>query len=341
MLGEKDYERIRQELDNCSRPLFFFDDDPDGLCAFLLLYRYKKEGKGVCVKSVPKLDRKFIGKVKEYEPDKVFILDVAVVTEEFVEAADVPIVWVDHHQPSDLHKVVYFNPMAHEPPSNEPTSSICYHAVMQESWIGAVGTVGDWQIPLFIDKFNEENPKLKLAKKDPGKLLYSSKIGKIARIFSFLLKGDVKEVMTCVKILTRISGPEEILKADTPQSKYLKNRHKEIAGKYESLISEAKKKAGKDGFLVFTYPSDKWSFTSDLSNELLYKYPKKIIIVGREKEDEVRMSIRGKKAVLPALQKALIGVEGYGGGHEHAVGACVKKHDFERFVGNLREYLGD
>ena len=36
-LTEKDYSKIREELDYCERPIYFFDDDPDGLTAFLLL----------------------------------------------------------------------------------------------------------------------------------------------------------------------------------------------------------------------------------------------------------------------------------------------------------------
>lgn len=339
MLTEKDYERIRKELDDCSKPMFFFDDDPDGLCSFLLLYRYKKEGNGVCVKSVPKLDMKFANKVKEFEPDKVFVLDVAEILDEFLENVNVPIVWIDHHQPAEISKVRYFNPMTREPASNDPTSSICYNAVKQDAWIGVVGTIGDWQIPKFVQEFNDKHPKLRIKSKEPGKALYNTKMGEIARKFSFLLKGQTKDVMASVKVLTRISGPEEILEEKTPQSLFLKKRYGEIEGKYKNLLEEAKKNAGKDKFLIFIYQADKWSFTSDISNELLYKYPKKVVIVGREKDGEVRMSLRSGKPILPALRKSLVGVEGYGGGHENACGACVKRRDFDRFVGCLRNEL--
>ncbi|HLC65299.1 MAG TPA: DHH family phosphoesterase [Candidatus Nanoarchaeia archaeon] len=339
MLTEKDYERIRKELDECSKPLFFFDDDPDGLCSFLLLYRYKKEGRGIVVKTVPRLDAKFAERVEEYGPDKVFVLDVAVVLEEFVERVNVPIVWIDHHQPIELNRVTCINPMIKSPASNDPTSSICYNAVKQDAWIGAVGTVGDWHIPNFIVEFNKEYPDFKIGKISPGKALFDTKIGRIARIFSFLLKGPTKDVMVSVKVLSRISGPEEILEANTAQSKFLKNRYEDIEKKYEDLLQEAKKKAGKDKFIVFTYQADKWSFTSELSNELLYRYPKKIVIVGREKSGEIRMSLRSSKPILNALQKSLVGIEGYGGGHENACGANVKAEDFGRFLGNLRSFL--
>ena len=85
MLTEKQLQQIKDELDNCQKPLFLFDDDPDGLASFLLLYRYKREGKGIVVKSEPKINIKFVDKVKEYNPDKVFILDVPGVQKDFWE----------------------------------------------------------------------------------------------------------------------------------------------------------------------------------------------------------------------------------------------------------------
>jgi hypothetical protein len=54
----------------CQRPIFLFHDDADGLCSFLLLYRYKKEGKGIVVKSRPSVDSKFSKPVLEYDPDR-------------------------------------------------------------------------------------------------------------------------------------------------------------------------------------------------------------------------------------------------------------------------------
>ena len=39
------------------------------------------------------------------------------------------------------------------------------------------------------------------------------------------------------------------------------------------------------------------------------------------------------------LENALKGVEGYGGGHEHACGAVVKAEDFSQFVKNLEKEI--
>lgn len=85
-------KQIKEELDNCKRPLFFFHDDTDGLASFLLLYRYKQEGRGVVVKYSTGLDETFVRKVDEYQPDKVFITDFHQMEDVFKEKVKVPIV---------------------------------------------------------------------------------------------------------------------------------------------------------------------------------------------------------------------------------------------------------
>ena len=55
MLTENQIEEIKEHLDKAQNPLFFFDNDGDGLCSFLLLQRFIKKGKGVAIKSFPEL----------------------------------------------------------------------------------------------------------------------------------------------------------------------------------------------------------------------------------------------------------------------------------------------
>src|SRR3989338_2144429 len=105
MLTEKQLGQIRDEFDNCKNPLIFYHDDPDGLSSFLLTYRYIKEGHGVAVKSTPRVDEKFLNKIDEYGPDKIIIVDIAIVDEAFVRKVNVPIIWIDHHEPLLLPKV--------------------------------------------------------------------------------------------------------------------------------------------------------------------------------------------------------------------------------------------
>ncbi len=54
----------------------------------------------------------------------------------------------------------------------------------------------------------------------------------------------------------------------------------------------------------------------------------------------MRFSLRSTKTIInKILPKALNGLDGYGGGHEHACGGSVKKKDFTTFISNLKKLI--
>lgn len=329
------------ELLNCKKPLFFFHDDPDGLCSFLLFYRFIKEGKGVVVKSSPKLTGDlFIRKVKEYEPDKVFVLDIPIVNQDFIDAVKTPIIWIDHHEPLERHKIKYYNGRLQKPDEYIPVSYWCYQVTKEDIWISMVGCIGDAFVPDFRLEFCDKYPEL-LGKdlKDVGDIQYSSMLGFLVKIFSFILKGKTSDVMKCVKILTRIEDPQEILQQKTARGKFIYKRFEAINNTYDELLKDALKHRTKDKLLMYVYEENKISVTADLANELSHRIKDKFILVGRRKGDEIKMSLRWGKKIPPVLNEALVGIDGYGGGHEYACGACVKQYDFEQFVKNLKELI--
>tara|TARA_B100000315_G_C14061222_1_gene356315 strand:+ start:49 stop:492 length:444 start_codon:yes stop_codon:yes gene_type:complete len=144
--------------------------------------------------------------------------------------------------------------------------------------------------------------------------------------------------MKYIKVLTRIKDPYEVLNQTSAQGKFLYKRFQKIDRKYQELIKYGKKAVGKDRIVIYTYDTDKMSFSADLSNEMIYRFPDKIIFVGRKKEGFVKGSIRSgtKFNINPVLKSALVGVEGYGGGHDQACGFCVKEEDFNRFIANFK-----
>ena len=82
------------------------------------------------------------------------------------------------------------------------------------------------------------------------------------------------------------------------------------------------------------------SFTGELANEIKYHIKNKLIIVGREKNDKIKMSLRYDKADLRTmLEKALHDLDGYGGGHKYACGANLNSKDFREFVERLESYI--
>jgi nanoRNase/pAp phosphatase (c-di-AMP/oligoRNAs hydrolase) len=361
---KRQLEKIKEELDNCERPLFFFDDDPDGLSSFLQLYRYKKAGKGVVVKVHPLLNDTFHNTVKDYGPDKIFILDIPKVDEEFLKKLKRPIVYIDHHDIAqhEIENYLYFNPHVYDEEDARCVSYWCHEIVNlgkenindsgennnakidddPDLWIAMVGCVGDWFLPDFKDKFVEKYPGyLTKDVTKPEEALFNSKLGKLARVFSFILKGQHKNAVACVKVLTRINHPDEILEEKTSQGRFVVRRFEKVNVHYENLINSVTDKNVCGNVVEFMYTEKQWSFTSDLSNELLYKYPGKVIMVCREKSGEFRCSLRSDKHKLPdKINKALTGLDGYGGGHDLACGACIKSHHFKKFKERFKMELG-
>jgi len=333
-ISEKQLDELKKELDNCSRPLFFFHDDPDGLCSFLLFYRYKKAGKGIVLKAT-KLDEKYLSAVENYSPDKVFILDIPVVEQNFFDGVECECIWVDHHEPLDRKNVKKFNPRIENNKDKQPVTYWCYKTVKDDMWIAMTGCVGDWFVPEFLSEFKKDYPELVDDYKKPDELLFKAEIGKLARIFAFILKGKTMEVMKCVKILTRIQGPYELLKKETPAAKLVYKIYEYAEKKYEKLLKKALEQKNEGNWVIFEYLDDGMSLTGDLSNELLFRFPNKNILIARQKSGEMKCSFRSKHNILEIVKKAIDGFDGHCGGHENACGASVKIKDFKAFTEKL------
>jgi nanoRNase/pAp phosphatase (c-di-AMP/oligoRNAs hydrolase) len=340
-LTSKQVEEIKEEVLSSKRPLFFFHDDPDGLSSFLLLYRMVNEGIGIPLKTSAEMGVEFAKKVQSYQPDKVFILDKPGVSQDFIDAVNVPIIWIDHHTPQKRHKIKYYNPRIAD--ANEYTANayLCYQVSQQDDWIAMVGCAGDQYVPPFLDQIKDRYHNLiEKSIKKPGDILFDSKFGKLAKMFSFCLKGHMDDVRKCIKIMTRIKTPYELLNQETPAAKFIYKRFQAVDEQYQKILKEALNQKLDGKILLFLYNQDQMSLNQDLANELLYNSQDKIIIIGRKKSGEVKLSFRTTKYNLPLIiQKALEGCEGYGGGHEHAAGANVKETDFDRFIEQFKAQL--
>ena len=295
--------------------------------------RFVKDGNGVIIKSLPKLDNKFSNKILEHNPDKIFILDIAMVEQKFVDDAKCKVIWIDHHQPQSIERVKIYNPRLTG--KSVPTTYMCYQIANQDLWIAVIGCVADWYIPEFIEEFRTLYPELIRGNpKIAPDIIYNEPLGKLIRIFNFILKGKrTSEIYNYIAHLSKVQSPYEILRKETEHGKLVFEKGERVEKEYLRLLERTLENVNEDKIIYFEYTDADTSFTSEVSNELIYRYPDKIVIIAREKDDEMRLSIRATKVILPPiLNKALLGLDGYGGGHEHACGACIKKRDFEVFL---------
>ena len=346
MLTKKQVEEIKEHLSGAQSPIFFFDNDADGLCSFLLLQRYIERGKGVPVRAYPGLTKEFFGKVKELNSDYIFILDKPIVDRDFFEEAEkvnIPVVWIDHHDidrkiiPNFVH---YYNPLFNKPKSNEPVTFLCYQISQKKEdlWLYIIGCIADGFIPEEYSEFVEKYPDLSMDSKNAFDILYKSGIGKIARMFGFALKDRTTNVINMIRFLIKVKEPNEILEENSKnfsmhkRFQHIENRLKKL---YEKALVIAKK---SDKILFFQYSGD-LSISADLANQLIYKFPGKTIVVIYVTGAKANISVRGEK-IREAVLKAIEKLEGSrGGGHENAVGAQIKVEDLEKFRENMKKLI--
>ena len=341
MIKESEIDEIRKYLKKSENPLFFFDDDPDGLSSYLLLKKYTDNGKGVSVKAEPILSEKLLHKVKEISPDCIFVLDVPDITQEFVDNVHVPIIWIDHHTPKKIKGVHYYNPLLNNKNDNRPVSYWAYKITNQNIWIAAVGSISDWHIPDFIEEFKSKYPGLIPSdKKTPDEIMFNSKFGELISLFAFILKGKTGDVQRSISILSKIESPLDLLNQETSRAKYLNKKIKKLKEEYNIVLENCINQKAKGKLWLINYPQTKTSFASGISNEILFRHPDKIVMVARENKGRMKISIRSKNIkVEDKLQKAIEGIDGYGGGHELACGANISNKDFKLFLERFKSLI--
>jgi len=333
MISESEIKEIRTFLEKSENPLFFFDDDPDGLTSYLLLKKHYGKGKGVCVKSSPNATAVYHAAVLKHKPDLVVVLDKPYLDQETIDSIHVPIVWLDHHQPLERKGVNYYNPMNGEEPNNLPTCYWAYRIVENNEWVAVAGIIADWNVPSEDVLKNFKYKKMLGDFDTPPSLMFDSEYGKIVGMLAYSLKGTTESMNDCIEAWEHVKDPVEVFEQTTVYGKMIYEKYERINKEYKELLKEALSQNEEGEVFVFTYPGGKNSYTGGLSNELLYRVDKDLIIVGREVNGDVRMSLRSKeKPVLPALNKVLEVIDGHGGGHANACGASVKMEDFPEFV---------
>ena len=350
MLTPQQISEIREHLEKAQNPVFFFDNDPDGLCSFLLLQRWVGRGKGVSIRSFPELDKSYFRKVDELKADYVFVLDKNSVSEGFLEEClkiNIPVVWIDHHVVPEemkerLGKFDYYNPQYNtgKNKSGEAVTSLCSQVVNNEKddWLSVVGSIFDRYFPEEAYKsFKEKYPELAIDSEDEWEIYYNSEIGKIARIFSFALKDRTTNIVRMTKFLMDVKSPNEVLE-ESNGNKTMHSRFKEINQKYQILLEKAKQEGSvldnEDQVLFFRYSGD-LSISSDLSDELVYSFKDKIVVVNFVTGNKVNVSVRGKN-IKEKVLKIISEFEGAtGGGHDNAVGAMIQVKDLEKFKEEL------
>ena len=344
MLSDKENLELKESLRKAHNPLFYFDNDQDGLSSYLILRRVLGRGNGVPVKTSP-LDMSYFRRIEEFNPDYIFVLDQPTISDDFFEAVrerNIPLVWIDHHE-NDVDKipawVEYYNPIYSEEKSNEPVTDICYRIFekKEDLWILIAGCIADKFLPLEYSQFLKIYPELGINSQDPFEIFYESEIGKISRMMGTGLKDRTTFVMKMIKFLIEVKSPNEVLE-EKRENHTLHKVFNRIDEKLRKFIWKARQEFDGGEVLFFTYSGDT-SMSADIANRLSHKYKDKIIVVAYVKGSRVNLSVRGKNVkekVLEVLKDLPLST---GGGHEDAVGAQIDQDQLEVFENNFKRLV--
>jgi len=244
---------------------------------------------------------------------------------------------IDHHVIAKENKKVknFYNPREISE-TYEPVSDICYRIAKRKEdlWIACAGSVSDAFVPDFISELKKKNPELMNKNyKTAFDILYNSKLGEIIKIMSLCLRDSEKRVEELIEFLINCNNYSALFE-ENEKTKHFLSKFNSLNAKYNLLLEKAKKLEKEK--MIFFYYSGEIGLNRDLSNELMYIYPDKIIVVGFVKNGKANVSLRWKKDIRKLGLKAIEGIEGAtGGGHENSIGIQLAADDLQKFKENL------
>ena len=340
------FSRLRTKIKKAQRPLLLFDDDCDGVCAYLILKTINSNAIPIIVDGNAIVDQRHIPYVALHNPDLIVILDVADIHQEFLKEVQVPIIWLDHHS---LHKpkkkVTLCSPLKYDPEDrfSYSTATMSYAIAQEKWWLAITGTIADWILPKEIKKIQKAFPGLLEKTASAPQALFESQFGKLVFIIDFNLKKSGMHQMQIIQRVEEVKHPQEILQQTTDTGRYLYERVQEYFEEYEALVESARKEyKAQDPLVVFSIDKSTISFTREVANRLIYDFPEKVIVITRKRADDLRISVRSNETTdidLPKmLEEIFKEISGNGGGHKNACGCTIKVRDRERFLEQVRSY---
>jgi single-stranded DNA-specific DHH superfamily exonuclease len=340
MLTSEQLEEIKEHLERAQNPLFLYDNDTDGLCAYLILKKEIQRGKGIAIKSFPNLSEQYLARVDEFKSDYVFVLDYSLISEEFANGLierNIPLVIIDHHEIIKKDHLENKADIYNTFPSSEPTTYICYKIFERKinQWIAIIGCTSDVYKPDFSKEFAKENPEIYKSNLTAFEILYETDIGKIAMMLNYGLKDTTTNVVKLMKYMEKANSPSDIL-SENKDTLNLHKKYQRINEYIEKTIRKVKNI--EDKMLLLEY-SGASSMSSEISNYLLSKNKDKFILVSFMGAGNCNVSIRGKRS-KEIVAKAIKGIEGAsGGGHEEACGARIPTDKWEEFKKRVIELV--
>lgn len=327
------------------KKVLVYHRDVDGICSAGLFLKFFPDFRTE-FKQDPKLDDEFLKRLVEEKPEVILFVDLNV--DQYWEKMtylkkmlrETEIVVIDHHVvQKDLNgfDIEHINPRLEKPEIYIPTSRLVFDILKKIKpeaenfrWLACTGVIGDHGLgdnKDFLEETRKKHPGLL------GKDVMESKLFEFSKLIysGIVLKGKYG-TRRALEIVTEAKKPEDL------ENTKLVGWKREVDREIEKVLKEGKTE-GHGKVMVFTFKS-KLNLTSILSNILVERRPGKVLVVAKEVEGGVKVSLRAPEVPidLSEIVREVVKGIGHGGGHEKAAGAFVK--DFEEFKKRVLELVG-
>jgi len=217
-----------------------------------------------------------------------------------------------------------------------PVSFLSYllFGARKESWIAAIGVVGDWcadRVPAgFWDVVKEEYPEL--VPEVDNRVLTHHKIGEMILMLESVISVErSKGALYALEALKSARGWRQFYEGKGKARK-LKKTKAVVLGELDRVFGNEQVTPGY-ALLRFSSP---YRIKSLVAGRAKDEYPDRMVVVAQDEEDKVRLSFRNADALdrlVPELTKGI----GEGGGHPRASGGWVWKDKWDVFEARLKK----
>ncbi|MEA3378013.1 MAG: DHHA1 domain-containing protein [Nanoarchaeota archaeon] len=351
-----DFKQFIEGISKNDKIALFFDPDPDGICAGVLIFKAIEKLIGKKIDLILfqehgdlKINEINIKKLKACNINKIFMADLAV--DEFPE----PIMEIsnfaelcifDHHaiyKNLNSEKILHIKPqmLDYPTPSAYVTAKLVYDSfspyvdLSNYDWLAAIGIIGDAALKKWKDFVYGVCKKYDIEITN----IFSSKLSSAMRLIAAAPEFGFNVIRECFDIVCLAEKMEDIL--DSSLIKYREIINKEMY----KVLNDFKRNAERHGDLIFYEFNSKYTIGSTLSTRVSFREPNKTFIVIQENDgDYLKLSLRRqdfKVKVNELVAEAVKDLEdASGGGHIPAAGGRIKKKDLKKFKQRIMEILG-
>lgn len=205
----------------------------------------------------------------------------------------------------------------------------------EESWVAAIGILGDWSVDLVPPRFWEvvhaQHPGL--VSKVDNKALIHGKLGDmVLMVESMVSKERSKGVLKALEALKSAKNWKAFAAG--------KGKAKELEKARSEMLKEIDRIFGKEivtpNYMLLRFTS-KHRIKSLVAGRAKDEHPKKMVVIAQDEGDKIRLGFRNGTN-LDVLAKKLTEGIGDGGGHPAASGGWIRRDKWELFEQRLKRF---